>query len=446
MNRDNRTYCASMRRLAVNGLLLALVCAHAGKVPAVEYEADMYIDAFNLYESSEDLGTTPDGEVGEAGINARPRLYTRLSENWNSLISLQLFHATDLIELPADEGGGEAESFVGLRQLWLEWGGLTPYPGEALRVGRERLRLDDGLVLDTDIVSARWAWDTTLFKGGFGVAEELDTFRSDESELSAAEQNLRRNFITARWQYRYNAFLSGHAIQTDGRDNTVTAPQLIWTGVSVDNGYFDYRTQLPWQYYAAAYNVNGHETLNGREVDVAGWAVDGGLRWRSRGGVSVGAQFSSTDGETHGYRQTGLQSNRAYFTGARSRMHRFNEALRPEFRNMAVVTLYAGIFPGSSPWEFGVAGHSMYLRDPDGTFAASGYSSPTDGTDRDLGRAVDLIVSWYWEKNDSILSDDDGLDSYFRVLLSGFYPGEAFNAGGTDRQVNRGIIDWVVKF
>jgi hypothetical protein len=86
------------------------------------------------------------------------------------------------------------------------------------------------------------------------------------------------------------------------------------------------------------------------------------------------------------------------------------------------------------------------LRDPDGTFDASGYDSPTDGTDRDLGSAVDLIVTWYWEKNDSLLYDDEGLDSYFRVLFSGFYPGEAFNAGGEKRQVNRAIIDWVVKF
>ncbi len=441
MDRNKHKHCPG-----IHSLLLLLGIAITGKVWAIEYEADMYIDAFNLYDSSEDLGTAPNVESDEAGISVRPRLYTRLSENWNSLLSLQLFHATDLIELPIDEGGGTAESFVGLRQLWLEWGGLTPYPGEALRVGRERLRLDDGLVLDTDIVSARWAWDTTLFKGGFGVAEETGTFRSDESELSPEEQNLRRNFITGRWQYRYNAFLSGLAIQTDGRDNTVTAPRLTWTGLSVDNGYFDYRTQLPWQYYVAAQNINGHETLAGREVKVAGWALDGGLRWRSRGGLSLGAQFTSTDDEPNGYRQTGLQSNRAYFTGARSRMHRFNEALRPELRNMAVLTFYAGMFPNASPWEIGIAAHGMYLRNPDGVFVASGYDSPTDGVDKDLGQAIDIAVTWYWEKNDSMLYDDDGLDSYFRVLLSGFYPGEAFNADGSDGAVNRGMVDWVMKF
>lgn len=449
MNRDKRRHSARMRMSASNCALLLLLCfAWADTVRAVEHQADMYVDTFYLYESDRDLGS-PESESGEAGINVRPRLYSELTENWHSLISLQLFYATEPIELRSDEFDEvvESDGFVGVRQLWLEWGGLTDYPGEALRFGRERLRLEDGLVLDSDIVSARWVWDTTLLKGGLGIAEEIGTFRSDEFELSAAEKDLQRIYGMLRWQYSYNSFLSGHAIHTDGRDNTVTAPQLTWTGASIDNGYFDYRTRLPWQYYLSAHGVSGHETLGGVKVDVSGWAMDGGMRWRSQSaGFSFGAQLSFTDDKPNGYRQTGLQSNRAYYVGARSSMHRFNEALRADLRNMAVATLYVGLLPEDAPWEIGIAGHTLQLRDESGPFEARGYSGSTDGVDRDLGRAFDLILSWYWSKNDNELFEDMQMDSYLRVLLSSFYPGEAFNAGGTDRQVNRGIVDWVVKF
>lgn len=449
MNRDKRRHSARIWKVAIHCGLLLLGFAVAANALAAEHEADMYIDTFYLHESEHDLGR-PDTESGEGGINVRPRLYSRLSENWNSLVSLQLFYATDEVELRSDEFDEvrRTDGFVGVRQLWMEWGGLTDYPGEALRFGRERLRLDDGLVLDSDIVTARWVWDTSLLKGGVGVAEELGTFRSDEFELPESEKDLRRLYAMLRWQYRYNAFLSGHVIHTDGSENIVTAPQLTWTGVSFDNGYFDYRTRLPWQYYFSAYGVEGHESFNGVQVDVGGWALDSGLRWRSQRptGWSMGAQLSFTDDRPDGFRQTGLQSNRSFYTGARHRMHRFNEALRANFRNMAVATLYLGVLPDEAPWEIGIAGHTMQLRDPEGPFDARGYTSRIDGEDKDIGTAVDLILAWHWDRNDNMLFEDIEVGSYIRVLLSGFFPGEAFNAGGTDRRVTRGVIDWVVQF
>ncbi len=448
MKRNGRKNTNGLWKIATNCALLLLGFATAARARAMEHEADVYIDTFSLYESSHELGTRPDGEQDDAGINVRPRLYTRLSENWHSLISLQLFYATNPVELRSDEFDEprESDGFVGLRQLWLEWGGLTDYPGEALRFGRERLRIDDGLVLDSDIVTARWVWDTTLLKGGVGVAEETGTFRSDEFELPEENQGLRRVYGMLRWQYQYNSFLSGHVIRTDGSDNTVTTPQLTWSGASIDNGYFDFRIRLPWQYYLSAYTVSGHETRDGEEVDVAGWAVDGGMRWRSQAGLSLGAQLAFTDDRPDGFRQTGLQSNRSYYTGARNRMHRFNEALRADFRNMAVTTLYIGLLPESAPWEFGLAGHNLQLRDERGPFEARGYDGRTDGVDANLGNAVDLIFSWFWDRNDNELFEDFDMDSHMRLILSGFYPGDAFDAGGVERRVNRGIVDWVVRF
>jgi alginate production protein len=435
-------------RLAVNCGILLLGCV-VSRARALDNEADLQADVFYLYDETQDLGL-PDAARGEYGLNLRPRLYTSLSEEWHSFVSLQLFYATDTVDLSTDEfdQARASDRFAELRQLWLEWGGLTDYPGEALRVGRERLRMDDGLVLDSDIVTARWAWDTTLLKGGIGVAEELDTFRTDDSELSEAEDNLKRTYAMLRWQYRYNAFVSAHVIDTDGSDNTVNAPQLTWSGVSFDNGYFDFRTRLPWQYYFTVYGVNGHETKDGAQVDVNGWAVDGGMRWRSSGdsGFNVGTQLSFTDDKPDGYRQTGLQSNRAYYLGARTRLHRLNEALRADFRNIGIATAYVGLLPERSPLEVGLAGHSMFLRDENGPFSARGYSGHTNGKDKDVGRALDLVISWYWDKNDNVMADDVRMDSYLRLILSGFFPGKAFDAGGDDREVNRASVEWAVTF
>lgn len=448
MDRDKRKkHTRAWFGAALNCGLLMLGCVAADQARAIENRFDAHVETFYLYDASQDLGR-PDSESGEVGVNLRPRLYSRLTENWHSFVSLQLFYATDVVDLSTDEfdEARVTDRFAELRQLWLEWGGLTDYPGEALRFGRERLRMEDGLVLDADIVSARWAWDTTLFKGGIGVAEETGTFRTDDVELTEAEKNLQRVYALLRWQYRYNSFFSLHVIDTNGSDNTVTSPQLTWGGVSIDNGYFDYRIRLPWQYYATVYGVSGHETLEGVEVDVQGWAVDGGIRWRGASGFTIGVQGTATDDETDGYRQTGLQSNRAYYMGTRSRMHRFNEALRADFRNMGIGTAYVTLLRENSSWEIGLAGHTMWMRRPEGPFTARGYSARTDGEDGDIGRAVDIDATWYWDKSDFLPFDDARTDTYLRLILSSFFPGKAFNAGGENRRVDRANIEWAMRF
>jgi alginate production protein len=57
------------------------------------------------------------------------------------------------------------KNYLAMREFWVGYSGLTPYPGEILKFGRQRLRNDDGQWRDTNIEALNWTFDTTLLQG-----------------------------------------------------------------------------------------------------------------------------------------------------------------------------------------------------------------------------------------------------------------------------------------
>ena len=71
------------------------------------------------------------------------------------------------------------KSYLAMREFWVDYRGLTAYPGEHLRVGRQRLRSDEGTWWDTNIEAVNWRFDTTLLQATVGVAERFSEYRTD---------------------------------------------------------------------------------------------------------------------------------------------------------------------------------------------------------------------------------------------------------------------------
>jgi alginate production protein len=416
----------------------------------IDNSFDLYINTFYLHADESEATVIDDDDSGELGLKIEPRLYTTFGSNWRSLVHAQLFYASDTVDLETDEGGQRSDGFAAMREVWFEWSGLTNYPGESIRLGRQRIRDQTGLTLDADIVAARWLWDTTLLQASFGIAEKLDHYRSDDSELPADEQDLRRYLLNARWQYRYQHFISAHTLYTDGDDTSLTQPSLTWFGFSLDNDYFNPGPEgQAWQYYVAGYGLDGEETPLGAiaPVEVSGWAADIGLRWNSLtpSGWYLGIHFTGTDDYFNGFRQTGVHSNRARFSGGRTRLHRFNEALRADLRNLVAGSAYFGFTPNED-WELNLVYSNMQLRNPLAGFYSDNINLTTNGISDEVGQGFDLVATWYQSKDRAPIIRNVELDTYARLRFSTFALGDALITGETDAQIYRATLDWVVKF
>lgn len=138
-------------------------------------------------EDDRDLGTRPGGDVNGLGLDLRPWVYGERG-NWSAYAMGQAVAATDTIEtdtLRQNDDGTSTEtgddsrqpdkSYLAMREFWVGYSGLTAYPGEQLRLGRQRLRSDDGMWRDTNIEALNWTFDTTLLKADLGVAQRFSS-------------------------------------------------------------------------------------------------------------------------------------------------------------------------------------------------------------------------------------------------------------------------------
>lgn len=102
-------------------------------------------------ENDRDLGTAPGGTLNDIGIDLRPWAFGQWGD-WSAYFMGQAVAATDTIETDTlqsdtDDGNNSRndgrepdKSYLAAREFWVDYAGLTAYPGEHLRFGRQRLR------------------------------------------------------------------------------------------------------------------------------------------------------------------------------------------------------------------------------------------------------------------------------------------------------------------
>src|SRR3546814_14092788 len=96
-------------------------------------------------------------------------VHLQFSQDWAAFVRVRGYAPTGSVLQSGDDDNNERASkkaFVGLKEAWIVYGGLTSYPVEALRLVRQRLRHDAPQVFDDDLGEARRPEEARVGKRG----------------------------------------------------------------------------------------------------------------------------------------------------------------------------------------------------------------------------------------------------------------------------------------
>jgi alginate production protein len=455
-------------------LVLALGAALPLPVPAQDLTAGTKIKGALYGEDARDLGMGGDEQFEERSasyIELNPYLHLQFGEQAALYVRAQLFAAAgDEVVQNENELPVASDQYAAMRELWLEFGGPTSFPGEVIRLGRQRVREQDGLWWDRDVESLRWIFDTTLVQAQVGVAEQFGTWRSDDVELSPSQRDRAYVFatMTRQWQpghfYGLRAAYAQDHADLPGAGESIEADtktkkrDYLWVALRSENGYYDPRNARGATYWFEAIALAGRrESASGgdpndpiapgdpatvsevNEHDVSALAGDMGLRFRlplifpfNVGAMAAFAQGERAGDQSHVFEQTGLESNRSRFTGTRTLLNRFNEALAADFSNLLATSAFM-----SMPYEFADFSlvYSRFQRhEGDVAFTADGIDVQPVTNSRDIGTGIDFVATRFFRDFGSqAAGEDEDQRSNVRLRASRFDPGAAYGGEVKDQ-------------
>ncbi|MCY1341810.1 Alginate production protein AlgE [compost metagenome] len=443
-------------------------------------------------EDDRDLGTRNGGDVSGIGIDVRPWLYFQRGD-WSAYAMAQAVAATDTIETDPlqspdlEEGSTNVsdndndrqpdDSYLAMREFWVGYSGFTAYPGEELRLGRQRLRNDDSFWRDTNIEALNWTFDTTLLRAHLGLAERFSEYRTDIDELAPEDEDRQHLYgdIATQWTPGHWVGLNLHYSHDDGDlpspgeevdelDKNTTG-DLTWLGLNANSDAFNWRNEQQLNYWASVIWLSGDRdqllTTSGpagqpiasgeESANVNAWGTDLGLRWSFdpswRAGIAYARGSGGGDDGEDNFQQTGLESNRNSFTGTRTRVHRFGEAFRGELGNLQVATLF-GSWQLRDEYDASLVYHRFWRVDGDQPLGDSGISAALAEDDKDIGQEVDLVLTKYFKEGllpDSMSQAIDEPSALVRFRGGLFFSGDAYGSD-VDSTMHRAFVDVIWRF
>lgn len=347
-------------------------------------------------------------------------------------------------------------------QAWALIEGVAGLP-LSLQAGRIALIERRSWWWDDDVDALRLNLSTGNWRLETGLARELARVSSAARGIDPTEKGLTRWFGNGgyRWapQHSLEAFwlvandssgapAPGTLFAEDTEDPSDA--RLRWFGLRA-SGELRHESGHRFSYRADAASLRGRETrtrftenTDGRlsagsstARRVRGHAWDLGAQWRLPGGTrptfsiglasgSGGADSDTVDGS---FRQTGLQENKGRVAGVK-RLRYYGELLDPELSNVRIGTLGFGLrFLSNSSAELLL--HRYRQQVASTRLAGSRLSEDPGGTNRDIGREIDLFVAIrQWRHVELTLT------------LSRFRPGAAFAADRRDpaHSIELGVV------
>ncbi|NKF22424.1 alginate export family protein [Solimonas marina] len=441
---------------------LAIAAAFSLSAPlaahAMDFEWRLKATAAGVADSGRDLGLNDASDTREAYVDVTPWMHVQFSPDWAGFVRVRGYAPTGRLLQPGDDDNNESatkKAFVGLKEAWIEYGGLTSYPGETLRIGRQRIRNDDTQFFDEDIDAARWIFDTTLLQADLGVAHQFDTYRTDNIDLPQEQDHRTYAFGSLAYDWRAHQRV-GMRVVYAGDDNhlpdagepvdtskRLTKSKQAWINVYFDDHPYDWRDQQAVSYWlqgtyltgsrdSVSYDpVTGLVTTSNDGANVDAWEGEGGLRAKLNQNVQAGVAVAHSGGGGKAqYEQTGTQSNYSRFTGTRSQIYRFNDAFRPELGNLQAATAFVSASGGQ--WDGSVVYNKLRRPDDRAPVVSDALSVTPSVRDHDLGQGVDVVVTRYFDLSGAggatAYTPDDTGDSSVRLRASWFDPGKAYGS------------------
>ena len=457
------------------GLCMPLVIVP--NASAVETDYAWKINVTGEGDRGRDLGLLGLDDSTEAFLDTTPWAHFQFSPQWSAFVRVRLFAPTGTVLSNGNDNNNASatnETFLGLKEAWIDYGGLTSYPDESIRFGRQRIRQNDALYWDQDIDSLRWIFNTTLLQAEIGVGEEFGTYRTDDVKLPPDQKNRIYTFgaLSGEWHPQQRIGVRFVHADDDGGGpgigeivNSRTKLQnghLTWAGFFLDNHYYDgldapalvYDASMTWllgsQRTALVDPLS--QTVTGRDSDnLHAWAADVGLRYRlpiEKFPLQLGASYTYSSGGHAGdlsdqFAQTGLQSNYSTFTGTRALINRFTDAYRAELGNLRVGSAYASLNFGQN-WDTSLIWSRYNRVHGDAPVTVDNLLVEPNTISRDLGDGYDFVLTRYFggrtEQRNWLLADEH--QSSLRLRGSVFDPGSAYAQGDPEYRVTLELTLW----
>jgi alginate production protein len=335
-------------------------------------------------------------------------------------------------------------------QTWMLMNNVAGLP-LSVQIGRIALIERRSWWWDDDLDAVRLNFSAGKWRLETGLAQEMLRKSSAESSIDPKAKDVTRWFGNGsyRWAPRHSveafwlinndssgAPASGALFAPDTED--ASDANLRWLGLRA-NGEARYASGHRLGYRADTAWLSGRETRtrfnetpNGQlsadtsiERNVSGHAWDIGAYWRLPDlltfslGLANGSGGSSNDSADNNFRQTGLQENKSRVTGVK-RLRYYGELLDPQLANLRIATIGVGMrFFDNSSVE--LLQHRYRQQVASTQLAGSRLSEDPEGTNRDIGREIDLFFAMREWRHAEVT-----------LLFARFRPGAAFAANRRD--------------
>jgi len=458
------------------GLGSAALLGSTPPVAAVDVDYQLKTNITGEADGGRDFGLLDRDNSREAFLDATPWAHFQFSPQWSAFVRARLFAPTGAVLPNGNDNNNVSASsnaFLGLKEAWVDYGGLTSYPDESIRLGRQRIREDDAQFWDQDIDALRWIFNTTLLQAEVGVGHQFGTYRTDDVKLPVDQKDRIYAFGTLSGEWHPQQRVGVRVVHADDNGDQpqlgkLTDSQtklqnghLTWAGVFLDNHFYDgpdspalaYTGSMTWllgSQRTAIVDPASNLVIGQDSGNLHAWAADVGLRYRlpiERLPLQFGASYAHSSGghaDDLGdqFSQTGMQSNYSAFTGTRALISRFTDSYRAELGNMRAKTAYASLNLGD--WDTSVIWSRYNRVHGDAPVTVDNILAEPNTISRDLGNGYDLVLTRYFggKANQPTYLAGDEHQSSLRLRGSVFDPGAAYTDADTEYRVTLELTLW----
>ncbi len=378
--------------------------------------AGRYRGNFDLQNRTEDTTVLLDQQL-------KPTLFYRVTPSIVLSLEGRLRYRYELYD---EAGDRDLRWEVERGRMWLHLGPLAKKP-LALRIGRQRIKDERQWWWRTDIDAIRLFVASSRVRAEMALAREMARVSIHDDDIDPRADSVLRLLGSVTWHWRPQHQLSAFFLaQHDGSSKPSEGQMvpraridpsdanLAWFGLRLLGktppgrfGVLKYwgdsavvAGEETWLRFGP--NDNGrHPITTRRQQKVLGWAVDVGISWQLplrwqpmfTVGYAVGSgEKEPQSGTNRTFRQTGLQTNKARFSGDK-RFRYYGELLRPELANLHIWTAALGL----RLWKAGgvdIAYHLYRQVEPLPFLSRARLRLLPQGQSRAIGQEWDVVFSY----------------------------------------------------